>query len=95
MKYVIKHQKLPFSEEHHDFTLIIHLGKVTSEAGSYEAKLQFPTESYREGLALYRQFVNDQKDYLGNSQISHRTTSTSSSSSQQQQAIAYSGSQSR
>ncbi|MEL6222356.1 MAG: hypothetical protein AAFQ57_08190 [Cyanobacteria bacterium J06626_14] len=87
MKYAIKHRKLPFSEEHHDFTLIIHLGKVTTEAGTYEAKLQFPAESYREGMALYRRFVNEQKEYFGDTQIGRQTTMRPKS--KRRQAIAF------
>ncbi|MEM7770402.1 MAG: hypothetical protein AAGA75_05835 [Cyanobacteria bacterium P01_E01_bin.6] len=89
MKYSIKQKKLPFSEEHHDFTLVIHLGIVKGEMESYDARLQFPAESYRDGLALYRQFVQDQKEHLGNTQIRRRTTSVKRQKQRSQQAIAY------
>lgn len=64
MKYFIKQKKLPFSEDHHDFTVTICLGLVPGDVESYEAKIQFPAESYRDGLALYRRFVQEQKDYI-------------------------------
>lgn len=64
MKYFIKQKKLPYSEDHHDFTLTICLGIVQSETGGYEAKVQIPVESYRDGLTIYRQFIREQKEYL-------------------------------
>jgi hypothetical protein len=84
MKYVIKQHKLPFSDEEHDFTLTIHLGKIINDAGHYEAKLQFPAQSYREGLAIYRQFVNEQREYFGESTTRSRISSVRRSSSNQQ-----------
>ena len=89
MKYFIKQKKLPFSEEHHDFTLTICLGMVQGDAESYEAKIQFPAESYRDGLSLYRRFVQEQKEFFGKSQEFGQAISEKNDPSDDQQAIAF------
>lgn len=75
MKYFIKQKKLPYSEDHHDFTLTICLGIVQSETGGYEAKVQIPVESYRDGLLFYRRFIQEQREYLAETQASQPISS--------------------
>ena len=88
MKYFIKQKKLPFSEDHHDFTVTICLGLVPGDVESYEAKIQFPAESYRDGLAMYRRFVQEQKDYGKEDQRPRQITSTEEQQTSGPQAIA-------
>lgn len=88
MKYFIKRKKLPYSEDHHNYTLTICLGIVQSETGGYEAKVQIPVESYREGLFLYRRFLQEQKEYFGNGQGNELTPHQQPEEIDDQQAIA-------
>lgn len=84
MKYFIKRKKLPYSETHHDFTLTICLGIMQGETGEYEAKVQIPVESYRDGLRTYRNFIRDQKEYQERAQDSPQASNSPEKNRKQQ-----------
>lgn len=65
MKYLIRRKKLPFSRDNQFYTLTICLGNVnTADATTFEARVQLPVSSYREGLRQYRKFLQEQKIFL-------------------------------